>query len=90
MSRLVDSSAQYLHNALCKMRPGVADMVRFNATRAGCWRCGYQLEAYYCENGLYAVRCCRPECAGVFLIKANNPERAAGEISGLITEEAKK
>lgn len=81
MSRLIDSSAEYLHNALQKMRPGVADMVRFHETSARCWRCGGHLEAYYCESGVYAVRCCRG-CAGVFLVKENNHEHAAEAISG--------
>lgn len=82
MSVLTDKTANYLYNALFKARHGVGGMVRFRETGVRCWRCGNPMEAYYCEEGLYAVRCQSAACAGVFLVKAGNPESAAEAIAG--------
>ena len=81
MSKIADSSVLYLHNALHKMRSGVADMVRFDGTDVPCWRCTGHIEAYYAENRLYALRCDRG-CAGVFLVEAKSPKAAADEVAG--------
>ena len=81
MSKIVDSSVLYLHNALRMMRPGVADMVRFDSTNVPCWRCNGHIEAYYAENRLYVLRCDHG-CAGVFLTEAKSPKDAAEEIAG--------
>lgn len=86
MSTLTDKTANYLYNALFKGRPGVGDMVRFRETGVRCWRCGNPMEAYYCEEGLHAVRCGRG-CPGVFLVKAGNPKSAAEKISGIVEVE---
>lgn len=83
MSALTDKTANYLYNALFKGRPGVGDMVRFRETGVRCWRCGNPLEAYYCEEGLYAVRCQSAACAGVFLVKAGCPDAAAEKLTGI-------
>ncbi len=84
MSKLTDRTANYLYNTLFKARPGVGDAVRFRETGVRCWRCGNPLETYYCEEGTYAVRCCRSACDGVFLVKAGSPELAAEAISGIM------
>ena len=34
-----------------------SESVRFRQSDAVCRKCGRDLEVYYCENGLYAVRC---------------------------------
>ena len=81
MSKTIDSSVLYLHNALRKLRYGIADMVRFESTGVPCWRCTGHIEAYYAESRLYALRCDHG-CAGVFLIEAKNPRAAAEEIAG--------
>lgn len=80
MSSLVNSSVLYLHNALC-ISPKVGDIVRFDDTGVECWRCDGHLEAAYCENRLYAVRCACG-CAGVFLVSGSNPVNAAEIVAG--------
>lgn len=76
---LIDSSALYLYNALKKV--GAFDMVLFLETSAKCCRCGDYLEAAYCGNRIYAVRCARG-CNGVFLVDGNGHENAARTIAG--------
>lgn len=83
---MVDKTANFLHNALFRARPGVCDMVRFRETTVPCWRCGSPMETYYCEEGLHAVRC-QSACPGVFLVKAGNPESAAKKIAGIVEVE---
>jgi hypothetical protein len=56
-------------------------MVRFRDTGVPCWRCTGNIEAYYGENRLYALRCDHG-CAGVFLVAAGSPKAAADEVAG--------
>lgn len=81
MSVLIDRSAQHVFNALFKARKGVGDMVRFRDTGVPCWRCTGNLEYYYCESGIFALRCSQG-CDGVYLVSARNPRKAADTIAG--------
>jgi len=81
MSSLIDSSAQHVFRALFKTRKGVCDMVRFRDTGVPCWRCTGNLEYYYCESGIFALRCSQG-CEGVYLVSATNPRKAADKIAG--------
>ena len=81
MNKFIDKTAGFVHSALRKTRPGVADMVRFNDTGVPCWRCDGFLESYYCESGIYALRCDHG-CLGVFLVRHLNARKAAEEIAG--------
>ncbi len=44
-------------------------------TNVQCGRCGYELEAYYCESRLYVVECHR--CRVKALVMAGSPKQAA-------------
>lgn len=80
MSKFVDSCAVDVYAALFKDRK-MCEIVRFRDTGVPCWRCTGNLEYYYCESGLYALRCSHG-CEGVFLVSARNPRKAADEIAG--------
>lgn len=81
MNKFIDKSAGFVHAILRKNRPGVADAVRFCPTGVPCWRCDGHMEYYYCEDGIYALRCDNG-CPGVFLVRELNAHRAADEIAG--------
>lgn len=69
-----DKVAHRTHRiAVYKAEPG--ELV---TTGAYCPKCGKELEAAYCEERLYAVRCRR--CETVTLVKSNNPRKAAESI----------
>lgn len=44
-------------------------------TNVQCGRCGYELEAYYCESRLYVVEC--HNCKVKALVMARNQKQAA-------------
>ena len=55
-----------------------SESVRFRQSDAVCRKCGRDLEVYYCENGLYAVRCVF--CGMLTLIDALSPDNAAERV----------
>lgn len=76
MNKFIDKSAGFVHAILRKKQPGVAEAVRFRPTGVSCWRCDGCIEVYYCEDGIYALRCDKG-CPGVFLVREINTLRAA-------------
>ena len=60
-----------------------AEECRFRETVYMCPRCQGNLEAYYCENRTYAVRCAH--CKTITLVVADSPARAAS-MAGLSTQ----
>ncbi|MDL2205341.1 hypothetical protein LJC33_00335 [Eubacteriales bacterium OttesenSCG-928-N13] len=57
-----------------------ADWPSHLRTSASCRQCGEPLEAQYCEDRLYLVRCTK--CGFVTLIKARKPLMAALGVRG--------
>ena len=55
--------------------------VMFKETEAVCAQCGNRLGIYYCESGIYLVRCAH--CEILSLVRAKNPKQAAARV-GLI------
>lgn len=49
-------------------------------TGVKCGYCGYELEAYYCEEGLYLVEC--HSCETKALVEARSPKQAAYKTFG--------
>lgn len=71
----VDDSA----NILIQLAHSRADMVHFaHDGFVSCYRCGGFLDAYYCENRTYAVRC--KLCKTITLVKAGNPGEAVRRV----------
>lgn len=59
-------------------------------TDVRCRECGTRLKVYYCENGLYAVKC--GYCDYIALVKASNPTTAMryfGEFASYCSEKDK-
>lgn len=89
MSRSIDCTAQYLYSSLKKNGNGADDFVRFRGIGVFCRRCGTEIEAYYAENCVYALRCAGG-CPGVFLIEGKNPRDAANKLVGSVAEIAEE
>lgn len=52
--------------------------VRFRISDVTCPRCRRLLGVYYCEGGIYAVKC--QECETVTLLEARSPSQAAARV----------
>lgn len=89
MSRSIDCTAQYLYSSLKKNGNGADDFVRFRGIGVFCRRCGTEIEAYYAENCVYALRCAGG-CPGVFLIEGKSSGDAANKLVGSIAKKVEE
>ncbi|MFR1050284.1 MAG: hypothetical protein ACLSE7_00940 [Lachnospirales bacterium] len=80
---IVDKAAHRVYLAA-----GSNDDVRWRPSGVKCKECGEELETYYCEERLYAVRC--RKCETVMLVKSRGPGLAAIRFARISREGAEQ